>query len=221
MKLNSTVVLTFVLLALMFGAGLVSAAWGIVLGREALKGITQPDTRPANNLANRQGRGARRDNFVILREDEIIANVKARINGNSRRSNTNSSTGAKSSTAAAPASTSVQFPMTAQSQGVVLELDSVRQAEKTLVLKVSLRNSGKSSVRFLYSFLSVKDDRGRELSASTDGLPAELPSSGERFTGTISIPTTILNQVEKLSLALTDYPNQQLQLQLSDIPLIQ
>jgi hypothetical protein len=81
MKLNSTVALTFVLLALMFGAGLVSAAWGLVVGREALKGITQPDTRPANNLAQRKGNAPRREDVVILKEEDIIANVKARMNG--------------------------------------------------------------------------------------------------------------------------------------------
>lgn len=81
MKLNSTVALTFVLLALMFGAGLVSAAWGLVVGREALKGITQPDTRPANNLSQRRGAAPRREEVTILKEDDIIASVKARMSG--------------------------------------------------------------------------------------------------------------------------------------------
>ncbi|MBD2022682.1 hypothetical protein H6F43_21090, partial [Leptolyngbya sp. FACHB-36] len=71
--------MTFVLLSLMFGAGLMSAAWGLVMGREALKGVTQPDTRPANNLANRQGNGAQSSSFAILREDEILATVKSRM----------------------------------------------------------------------------------------------------------------------------------------------
>lgn len=81
MKVNSTVALTFVLLALMFGAGLVSAAWGLVVGREALKGITQPDTRPANNLAQRKGNAPRREEVVILKEEDIINSVKARVSG--------------------------------------------------------------------------------------------------------------------------------------------
>jgi hypothetical protein len=81
MKVNSTVALTFVLLALMFGAGLVSAAWGLVVGREALKGITQPDTRPANNLAQRKGNTPRREEVVILKEEDIINSVKARMSG--------------------------------------------------------------------------------------------------------------------------------------------
>lgn len=52
MGLNSTVVLTVVLLTMMFGAGFTSSVWGYGLGRSALKEITQPDVRP-NNLANK------------------------------------------------------------------------------------------------------------------------------------------------------------------------
>ena len=81
MKLNSTVALTLILLSLMVGAGVVSATWGIALGREALKGVTQPDTRPTSNLAKRQGKAARREEFAILREEDIVASAKARING--------------------------------------------------------------------------------------------------------------------------------------------
>ena len=65
MRLNSTVVLTLVLLVLMVGAGLTSATWGYKLGREALKGITQPDARPVNNLTDSQGKPVRRDSVTF------------------------------------------------------------------------------------------------------------------------------------------------------------
>jgi hypothetical protein len=81
MRLNSTVVLTLVLLSLMVGAGLTSAAWGYRLGRGALKGITQPDARPVNNLADAQGKPVRREGLVFLKEADILADVKARIEG--------------------------------------------------------------------------------------------------------------------------------------------
>lgn len=58
-----------------------SAAWGLVVGRDALKGITQPDTRPANNLAQRQKGAPRREDVAILKEEEIINTVKTRMNG--------------------------------------------------------------------------------------------------------------------------------------------
>ena len=81
MRLNSTVVLTLVLLVLMVGAGLTSATWGYKLGREALKGITQPDARPVNNLTDSQGKPVRRDSVTFLKEDQILKDVKARIEG--------------------------------------------------------------------------------------------------------------------------------------------
>jgi hypothetical protein len=79
--MNSSIFLTLGLLALMFGAGLSSASWGFKLGREALKGITQPDTRPTNNLAGAQGHSSRREELVFLKEEKIIINVKNTING--------------------------------------------------------------------------------------------------------------------------------------------
>ncbi|HEY9909074.1 MAG TPA: hypothetical protein V6D18_15875 [Thermosynechococcaceae cyanobacterium] len=214
MKLNSTVVLTFALLTLMAGAGVVSASWGMVVGREALKGITQPDTRPGNNLANRKGSAPRREEAVILKEETIIANVKARMG----------ETGAaKPSPAPAPSPKPVaakaSFPMTSKSQGVVLEVSSVGKQGDSMVLKVSLRNTGSQSVRFLYSFLNVEDEQGRSLSARTDGLPAELPASGEAFAGSISVPAAPLEKVTSLSLSLTDYPEQKVQLEVPTIPL--
>ena len=81
MKLNPTVALTFTLLALMFTAGMVSGTWGFALGREALKGITQPDVRPTNNAGNRKGTPANRDQMLILKEPEILKNVKAHMEG--------------------------------------------------------------------------------------------------------------------------------------------
>ena len=64
----------------------------------------------------------------------------------------------------------------------------------------------------------VSDDKGRTLSASTDGLPAELPANGPAFSGTVSVPTPLLDDVKRISLSLTDYPAQRLRLVVSDIP---
>ena len=84
MKLNSTVALTFILLALMFGAGVVSASWGFAIGREALKGITQPDSRPTNKVNRKPA--SNRDEMVILKEEEIIKAVKDKIGDTTGRS---------------------------------------------------------------------------------------------------------------------------------------
>ena len=216
MKLNSTVALTLVLLVSMVVAGLVSASWGSSLGREALKGITQPDTRPSNNKAGNRTGDARREELAVLPETDIIANVKVRMNGGTGKD-------LKASPVAAPKATSspnakTQLPMTATSQDVVLEVKSARQQGESVVLAVSLRNGGKQPIRFVYDALNVTDEQGRALKATTEGLPAELPAASSNFPGTISLPANVLNGVQKVSLSLTDYPDKRLQLQLSNIP---
>lgn len=84
MRLNSTVVLTLILLFLMISAGIASATWGYRLGREALKGITQPDARPVNNLTDAQGKPVRRDSVTFLKEENILKDVKARMDGSEK-----------------------------------------------------------------------------------------------------------------------------------------
>ena len=100
MRVNPTVLLTLILLSLMFGAGLSSAIYGYRLGRGALKGITQPDARPVNNLADAQGQPIRREGLTFLKEADILASVKARIEGNAEPAV--SATGAPSSAPASP-----------------------------------------------------------------------------------------------------------------------
>lgn len=219
MKLNSTVALTLILLVLMVAAGLVSASWGSSLGREALKGITQPDTRPASNRVGKQAGSSRREEVAVLPESDIIANVKVRMNGGTVKDPSPSP--AASTKAATATGAASQLPMTATSQNVVLEVKSARKQGEFLVLAVSLRNNGKQPVRFVYDALNVTDDQGRTLKASADGLPVELPASSNAFAGTISIPANLVEGVRKLSLSLTDYPDQRLQLQVSNIPLAQ
>jgi hypothetical protein len=218
MKLNSTVTLTLVLLTLMVTAGVISGVFGTALGREALKGVTQPDTRPTNNLANSRKNASPKENLILLKEEEIIASARARINGTAKeRPAPVPAPAAENKTAAAPKPG--QFPFVSQNRDVVLEVTAAAREGDNLVLNVNLRNNGKQPVRFLYTLLNISDEKGQELSASTDGLPAELPSESETFTGTISVPATAVESANTLSLSLTDYPDQQLKLQLSNIPI--
>ena len=73
MKLNSTVLLTLILLTLMLGAGSVSAFWGFALGSAALKGVTTPDARPTTKFA-RKGTSSSQDKegVVLIKEEEIL-----------------------------------------------------------------------------------------------------------------------------------------------------
>ncbi|KPQ33752.1 MAG: hypothetical protein HLUCCA11_17220 [Phormidesmis priestleyi Ana] len=78
MRINPAVAFTLILLTLMFGAGVVSASWGYALGRQALTGVRQPETRPSNaTTANRTGE--KTHELVLLDEDKVIQDVEARI----------------------------------------------------------------------------------------------------------------------------------------------
>ena len=230
MKINSTVLLTLILLILMMGAGSVSAFLGFELGSSALKGVTTPDGRPTTKFASNKANNSQQGGLVLLKEEEILKIVKARIEGKTKAAKsekleeddeeTNSS---KQKPEEKPPEVVEEkplpgFPVTAQSQGVTMTVQSARYSGGDLLLKVKMQNKGKDSVRFLYSFLDVTDDKGRTLSASTEGLPTELPVNGPAFSGTVSIPTALLDDVKKISLALTDYPAQKLKLEASDIP---
>ncbi|MGI2904055.1 hypothetical protein [Tolypothrix sp. VBCCA 56010] len=228
MKLNSTVLLTLILLTLMLGAGSVSAFWGFTLGSSALKGVTTPDGRPTTKFASSKANSAQHQAVTLLREEEILKIVKSRIEGKSKAAKAKKSDDEDEENTSKPkpqeTPTEVEekpqagFPIAAESQKVTISVQSARYSGGDLLLRVKMQNKGADSVRFLYSFLDVTDDKGRTLSASTDGLPAELPANGPTFSGTVSIPTPLLDDVKRISLALTDYPDQKLKLEVPNIP---
>lgn len=227
MKLNYTVALTLVLLVLMSGAGYTSGVWGFKVGREALKGVTQPDARPTSKIKIRKQKSQMQVPVVLLQEQDILATVKKRISGKGKnpkpqklqpRKKVSQETSARKTQWAQDNAFQPGFPIVSRNQGVTLQVLSARYSGGVLLLRVNLKNESSKAVRFLYSFLDVKDEQGRTLSANTADLPEELPANGEALTGTVSIPTALLDHVKKLSLMLTDYPDQKLLLQTPEIP---
>lgn len=229
MKLNSTVLLTLILLTLMLGAGSVSAFWGFTLGSSALKGVTTPDGRPTSKFTTSKSSNSQAGSLVLLREEEILKIVKARIEGKTKAAKSekldedeeetnNQQKPQEKPSEVAEEKPQKGFPVTAENKGVTFAVQSARYSGGDLLLRVKMQNKGADSVRFLYSFLDVTDDKGRTLSASTEGLPAELPANGPTFSGTVSIPTALLDDVSKISLSLTDYPAQELKLEVLNIP---
>ncbi len=223
MKINSTVALTFTLLTLMLGAGVFTATWGFAIGREALKGITQPDSRPTNkgNAQNSSGR----EDLSFVKEEDILKSVKEKISATGRSASPSPSASPQAKSAAdqskpdASPSPSVKLPMSTQTNGVALDVTGIRKQGEFMLLDVALKNNSAQAVKFLYSFLNVSDDKGRLIVADTTGLPSDLPAKSDRFTGTVSIPTSMLDDAQKISLQLSDYPDQKLQLKLADIPI--
>jgi hypothetical protein len=230
MKINSTVILTLVLLILMLGAGSISGFLGFSFGSSALKGVTTPDGRPTSKFASTKSNSSQSGEVTLLKEEEILKTVKARIEGKAKVAksdkldeddeeiNNRKQKQKEKTEVVVEEKPQAGFPVTAESEGVTLAVQSARYSGGDLLLKVKMQNKGTDSVRFLYSFLDVTDDKGRTLSASTEGLPAELPASGPAFSGTVSIPTALLDDVKKVSLSLTDYPDQKLKLEVSNIP---
>jgi hypothetical protein len=228
-KVNSTVALTLILLILMLAGGYASAIWGYAIGYEAIEGVNQPDARPAGKIGFRKNK-SQQQGVVMLKEAEIIAAVKARIEGKGKKAKPekplieNSQDDKKSATKTklvADAETPQPgFPMINKTEGVTLEVLSARFSGGALQVKMNFKNEGDRTVRFLSSFLDVTDNRGRALSANTQGFPEELPANGKMFASTVSISTALLENVQKISLKLTDYPEQRLQLQMLDIPVV-
>lgn len=228
MRINSAVVFTFILLSLMVGAGVVSSAWGYRLGREALKGITQPDTRPTNNMARRNSTGE--GTLVFLKESDILAEVQARMEGKTGPITAQRQQQAQQQAAAAPVaveaeesatSSSEKLPLKAEDRGVTFEIQDVRRQGATLILDVKMQNTGVEPFEFLYSFMNVTDENGQSLSVSTEGLPTEIEPESPVFAGEVRVPADLLQNSKSLSLTLTDYPDQRLRLQLNDIPVVQ
>ncbi len=81
MGISPAVAFTTILLALMIGAGVVSASWGYALGRQALMGVRQPDTRPASSAASNQASPHAGHGAMLRSEQEIIADVQSRMSG--------------------------------------------------------------------------------------------------------------------------------------------
>jgi hypothetical protein len=230
MKTNSTVFLTLLLLIMMLGAGSVSALLGFEMGSSALKGITTPDARPTSKIPGSRANNSQQLGVELLKEDEILKIVQARIEGKTKAAKSekleeydeearNTRQKPKERTPAEVLEPlQPGFPVVAESEGVTFAVQSVRYSGGDLLMRVNMQNQGKNSVRFLYSFLDVIDDRGRRLSATTEGLPQELPAESEIFSGTLVIPTALLDDVNKISLSLTDYPAQRLKLDVLNIP---
>lgn len=241
MKLNSTVALTLILLAMMLGAGFVSAMWGFTVGHEALKGVTQPDVRPIKEIGEQQKAASGKEGVTLLREEDILNKVNEYIKNNGKDAkpenkdakpenkddeqaktkspnNQQSPDGLAAQASFTSTNSNVKLPLKSEDRGVSLEVRGSTQQGGSLLLNVSLKNKGGNPVRFLYSFLNVTDEQGRALSAITEGLPGELPADGQEYTGTVSIPSALIDNAKKLSLTLTDYPDQRLQLKMSEIP---
>jgi hypothetical protein len=124
---------------------------------------------------------------------------------------------ATTNTSPSPQRNSSQFPAKSQAGGVSLEVAPVSRKEGQVLFNVKLKNEGANSIRFDDNSLNVTDDQGQALYVTPGSLPQEL-AAGKDFSGTVSVPTFSLGNAKTLSVTLTDVPDRQLQLTISQIP---
>jgi hypothetical protein len=214
---NTTVIYTFILLFLMLGAGLLSGTTGFSIGSDALKGITQPDSRPNKNNGNPKPTSGNKDEIKLLREDEIIKTMKERIDSSAKsgaKSIPEKDKETKKDDKTAEAS---KFPLTVQDREVSMDITGSRRDGDSVLLDVALKNDSAQTVQFRYTFLTITDDQGRILNGDAVGLPAELPAKSDKYSGVIKIASGVLGKADKVSVQLSDYPEQKIQLRLNNI----
>lgn len=223
MNLKVTLLLISAILLMMLGAGGASAYIGYLMGREALKVVTQPDTNSEKSIDRKKPVGGSHKGLTIIDERTILIKVYNQIHHKKKSSSNQeqSSSTKKISAKVKDSNYTIKpsyFPLKNQSQGVTMEISQARREGNSLMLDVNLKNESSQPVRFLYSFLDVRDEQNHPLSAIAEGLPGEIPANGENFAGKLIIPLVLLDQAQKISLTLEDYPEQRLKLELNSIP---
>jgi hypothetical protein len=220
-------ILALLFLAIAFGVG--SGFWAYSQGTKALEGVKSPDDNPTKKLTGKLKENSAKQPY-LLDEKKLIKEFSTMVNkpqniekitSEKSENEGDSSTKEKEKKKEKENKIESDLSLSIQKDNVTLDLLKVRREGNSLTLDVNLRNDGSQPVRFLYSFLEVRDDQNRALSAITDGLPSDLPNGGENFSGTIRIPTALLDNVKSLSLILTDYPDQKIELKIDNIPIIE
>jgi hypothetical protein len=224
MVLKSTPILTLALLAMMLTAGTLSAYLGLAIGSQALRAVTQPDVSRDRKSSKQQQVDGQHKGLTIIDEKEILMEVDKQIKAKQKQSQLKEQAKEEQKsidrTQQQQEAKSSSFPIRDTAGGVTLEVLQAHRQGDSFLLDINLKNEGFETVNFLYSFLEVRDDRGRFISVIPDNLPGQLPANGQNFTGTLKIPTVLLDNAENLSLTLTDYPAQKLELKLTNIPVI-
>jgi len=221
MNLKVTFLLILAILLLMIGAGGVSAYIGYVMGTEALKVVTQPEGAPEQSIDRKKPLGGDHKGLNIIDERKILINAYDHVNNKKSSADPISFLEEEPVLNLALQGDRIlpdKFPIRAQSEGVTIEIIRARKEIRSVALDVSLQNKSDKPIRFLYSFLDVRDEQNRPISAIVDGLPGELPPNERKFRGTFIIPNTLLEKSQTISLSLQDYPDQKINLQLDSVP---
>ncbi|ERN41634.1 hypothetical protein KR51_00018610 [Rubidibacter lacunae KORDI 51-2] len=224
MRLTSTFAFTLLLLATALGLGIACGLQGYKMGFQALSGVRQPEQRPTKRLLDRQETVRSDRAMTVVSENEILERVAAMTASPKPAPAAPTATEVKSiaasDTSLKPDAITAQpvFPVSADAAGITLAVTGTERRGDTLFLTVQLTNTSDREVDFAYSTLDVRTSDGRALSAVTSGLPSTLPPTGETYSGTLEIPTLLLDDARAISLVLGSYPDRALLLELASVP---
>lgn len=225
LKSDRTLLLTSILLFFMLAAGITSGVLGFISGHEALKGVTQPDIRPNNNKGGNQ-QNIDTKGLELLKEKEVIANVKKQMGIDEPRKDAQQAKDAKKQAAAFEKAVKndpktglpiVKLPIFTEDQGITMVVKSIESKGKSIKIGMTLSNRGSQAVNFGQGTISVTNDRSQNINASTTGLPSNLAANGREVKFTLTIPKNALDKVKSVSLQLTDV-DKKLQLETSGLP---
>ena len=224
MKSYSALLIFLLILLGSLSAGGATGFMAYKFGTQSLQSVNSPEVNPSQKLAhNNQLSPGKPKSFQIIPEKDILVKVYDYVYYQKRATpDGQSSHRLSDKTNSSPENSpqTLRLPLQGRDRGVTIEVADINQDQGSLLLTVNLKNNGRQPVRFLYSFLDIKDERNKTVSAITEGLPRELPANGQNFSGTVKIPLLLLNESQEISLSLTDYPGQQLQLKIPSIPVL-
>jgi hypothetical protein len=235
MKINSTVTLFSVILLTSLVAGSAAGYVAYIFGAKSLAGVRTPEENPTQKLV-KSDNSQTKQGFQILPEKNILvkvydyvhtqkqANKAKKDNSSNSQSQQKSQSNTQSynpSPSVIPVSTTskINLPIKGEDQGIIFKVYEISQQQGSVFLSVNLQNNSQNSVKFLYSSLDVKDNKNNPITAIADGLPTELPANGQEFYGKITIPSSLLSNSQTISLVLSDYPDQKVQLKIPSIPI--
>ncbi len=230
MKSYSKIIIFVLILLGSIGAGSATGFFAYKFGTESLQSINLPEVNPSQQLSqNKQLSSQQSTNFEFISEKNILVKVydyvyyQKKITQGKEKSGQLPLSDSEDSTANSSPENSIQtlkLPLQGEDRGVIIEVADINLEQSSLLLTINLKNNGLEPVKFLYSFLDIKDEKNRSVSSVAEGLPEELPANGQNFSGTVKIPLALLSESQEISLLLTDYPEQQLQLKIPSIPIL-
>jgi hypothetical protein len=224
-KNDRTLLFTSILLFFMLAAGIISGVLGFISGHEALRGVTQPDIRP-NNTKGGNAQNLKTKGLELLKERELIANVKKQIGVEDPKKDAQLAKDAKKQAqefenavrndpkVGIPA---VTLPIVREDQGIEIAVRSIEAKGTNVKYVVTLVNRGSQAVNFGQSTITAINDKSQLVNVNTSGMPSNLLANGKEAKLIVSIPKNALDKVKTVSLQLTD-TDKKLQLEVSGLP---